>query len=140
PKRARQFLGEREATGIDASMDLYGVGGLVMSARDMARFMAARFGGRVFALPENLAELTPTGAHPGGDHYRMGLMAYGEGQARAYWHSGFWGTVAYYSPAKAVAVAGVTVNQDGYLALNKQVQDVIDSFIPATSCMGEKGR
>lgn len=140
PDRARQFLGEREATGIDASMDLYGGGGLVMSARDMARFMAALFEGRVFARLETLAEMTRPGAHPGGDHYRMGLMAYGEGQARAYWHSGFWGTVAYYSPAKGVAVAGVTVNQDGYRALDKQVQAEIDGFIPATSCMGEKGR
>lgn len=140
PDRARQFLGEREATGIDASMDLYGGGGLVMSARDMARFMAALFEGRVFARPETLAEMTRPGAHPGGDHYRMGLMAYGEGEAQAYWHSGFWGTVAYYSPAKGVAVAGVTVNQDGYRALDKQVQAQIDGFTPTTPCTGGMGR
>lgn len=137
PDRARQFLGEREATGIDASMDLYGGGGLVMSARDMARFMAALFEGRVFARPETLTEMTRPGLHPGGDHYRIGLMAYGQGEAQAYWHSGFWGTVAYYSPAKGVAVAGVTVNQDGYRALDQLVQAHIDGFIPAAPCPRE---
>lgn len=137
PQRARQFLGEREATGIDASMDLYGGGGLVMSARDMARFMAALFEGRIFARPETLAEMTRPGPHPGGDHYRIGLMAYGQGEAQAYWHSGFWGTAAYYSPAKGVAVAGVTVNQDGYRVLDQLVQAHIDGFIPAAPCARE---
>ncbi len=119
-------------------MDLYGGGGLVMSARDMTRFMAALFEGRVFARPETLAEMIRPGAHPGGDHYRMGLMAYGQGDERAYWHSGFWGTVVYYSPAKGGAVAGVTVNQDGYRALDKQVRAEVDNFITATPCRPEQ--
>jgi D-alanyl-D-alanine carboxypeptidase len=121
PHRARQFLGEREATAIDASMDLYGGGGLVMSARDMARFMSALFEGKVFARPETLAEMTRPAPHPGGEHYRIGLIAYGEGSRASYGHSGFWGTIVYYSPELGVAVAGVTVNQDGFRALERLV-------------------
>src|SRR5690606_21877984 len=49
--RARQFLGDTDVTGVDASFDLYGGGGIVMSPRDLAHFFEALFEGRVFAQP-----------------------------------------------------------------------------------------
>ena len=117
PARARQFIGEREATNIHASMDLYGGGGLVMSARDLALFTAALFEGRIFDRPETLKEMLRPGPHKGGETYRLGMFAKTVSGHTLYWHSGFWGTIAYYSPGNRRAVAGVTTNQDGFKAM-----------------------
>lgn len=129
--RARQWLGEREATHIDASMDLYGGGGLVMSARDLATFMAALFGGRVFRRPETLREMVRQGDHKGADQYRLGIFVKRVGERDYYWHSGFWGSVAYYDPEARVAAAGVTVNQDGFPELVRLVERTIGAGPPA---------
>lgn len=131
--RARQFLGERDATDIHASMDLYGGGGLVMSTRDVARFMAALFEGRIFDRPDTLNTMIRPAEHPGGDHYRLGLMARRDGEAETYWHSGFWGTVAYYAPAQGTAVAAATTNQDGFRALSKFAETLASSSCNASS-------
>lgn len=117
PARARQFIAEKEATDIHASMDLYGGGGLVMSARDLALFTAALFEGRIFERAETLEEMLRPGRHKGGDTYRLGMFAKTTSGQTLYWHSGFWGTIAYYSPANRRAVAGVTTNQDGFRAM-----------------------
>lgn len=117
PARARQFIGPADASDIHASMDLYGGGGLVMSARDLARFFAALFGGRVFDRPETLREMLRKGPHQGVDAYRLGIFVEAEGVREIYWHSGFWGTAAYYDPASRTAVAGATLNQEEYRKL-----------------------
>ena len=80
--RARQFLGKRDVTDVSATMDLYGGGGLVMSARDLARWTADLFEGRVYERPATLAEMLAPGAHEGADSYRLGLFAKRIGGAR----------------------------------------------------------
>lgn len=52
PARARQFIGNTEVTDLDASVDLHGGGGLVMSAKDLAKLMAALFEGGCSSVPE----------------------------------------------------------------------------------------
>ena len=115
--RAHQFLGSVDATGVDASMDLYGGGGLIMSARDLATFAAALFEGRIFDRPATLREMLWQGPHQGADKYRLGIFVKRAGGRDLYWHSGFWGTVVYYSPDAGVAIAGFTTNQDAARAL-----------------------
>lgn len=112
--RARQMLGATDATHVHASMDLYGGGGLVMSARDLATFFAALFEGKIFARPATLQEMLWQGPHQGADQYRLGIFVKRVGDREVYWHSGFWGTVAYYSPDTGIAVAGVTTNQAAF--------------------------
>jgi len=109
--RARQWLGDVDATDIHASMDLYGGGGLVMSVRDLATFAAALFEGRVFDRPDTLKEMFWKGPHQGADQYRMGVFVKRVGDQEFYWHSGFWGTLVYYAPSSGVAVAGATTQQ-----------------------------
>jgi len=122
PARARQYLGDLDATGFDVSMDLYGGGGLLMSARDLATFFQALFDGRVFDRPETLREMLWQGPHRNAHIYRLGIFVKRAGERDFYWHSGFWGTMAYYDPQNRVAIAGITTNQDGYRALLREVE------------------
>lgn len=128
--RARQWLGDVDATDIHASMDLYGGGGLVMSMRDLAVFTAALFEGRVFDRPETLGEMFWKGSHKDADRYRLGVFVKRVGTEEFYWHSGFWGTLAYYAPASGVAVAGATTNQDGFRNLVAVVEQA--AGVPST--------
>lgn len=113
-ERARQKLGAIDATDVHASMDLFGGGGLVMSTRDLATVFAALFEGKIFERPETLKAMFWKGPHEGADQYRLGIFVKRIGDREVYWHSGFWGTLAYYAPDTGVAVAGVTTNQDAF--------------------------
>lgn len=115
--RARQALGDTDATDFHASMDLYGGGGLLMSARDLAIAFAAIFEGRVFERPETLREMLWQGPHEGAEGYRLGVFVKRVGDRKIYHHSGFWGTHVAYAPDTRVAVSGMTTNQDTYRRL-----------------------
>lgn len=123
--RARQWLGTTDATDVHPSMDLYGGGGLLMTTRDLATFFAALFEGRVFDRPETLREMLWRGPHRGADIYRLGIFVKRIGDREVYWHSGFWGTHAYYAPDTRVAVAGMTTNQESYRRLIQLVEDTV---------------
>ena len=122
PWRARQFIGDAEVTDLDASVDLHGGGGLVMSAKDLAILTAALFEGRLFDRPQTLHEMLWQGQHKGADGYRLGVFVGRANGRDYYWHSGYWGSVAYYVPDTGIAVAGVTNNQDAYHRLVSAVQ------------------
>ncbi|HVJ02676.1 MAG TPA: serine hydrolase domain-containing protein [Sphingomonas sp.] len=124
PERARQFLGETDVTGVDPSLDLFGGGGLVMSPRDLATFMKALFEGRVFKNPRTVEVMLTEGQHRDADKYRFGIFVRHTPAGDIYWHSGFWGTWAGYSPTTGVAVAGMTTRQDGFKAMMPIVNDL----------------
>ena len=113
PPRGRQFLGDTDVTDVDPSMDLYGGGGLVMSPRDLALFMRALFGGRIFVRPETLREMLRQGPHKGGDTYRLGIFVKQTSAGEIWWHTGFWGTYAAYAPSTGRAIAGMSDHQAG---------------------------
>ncbi|MDO1559582.1 serine hydrolase domain-containing protein [Brevundimonas sp. 2R-24] len=123
--RAPQALGSIDARDIHASMDLYGGGGLVMSAKDLATFFAALWEGRVFDRPETLQEMLWQGSHERADHYRLGVFVAERDGRRWYWHSGFWGTFVAYSPDLRVAMSGVTVNQDAFIRTKTLVEQAL---------------
>ncbi|PQV49764.1 D-alanyl-D-alanine carboxypeptidase [Paraburkholderia sp. BL21I4N1] len=106
--RARQFLDDIDVTDIDATMDLYGGGGLVTSARDLATLTKDLFEGRVFDKPKTLVEMLRQGEHEGAETYRLGIAASEVAGTVCYSHAGFWGTVVYYVPELAFAVSGFT--------------------------------
>ena len=115
--RARQFMDGQDVTGLHASLDLYGGGGLVMSPRDLATFIAALFENRIFARPETLREMLWKGPHKGAEKYRLGIFVEEAGGQQFYSHSGFWGTLVYYNPQRRIAVAGATTNPKSYRKL-----------------------
>jgi D-alanyl-D-alanine carboxypeptidase len=130
PARARQFVGNLEVTDLSATVDLYGGGGLIMSAKDLATLTAALFEGGLFQRPETLQEMLWQGPHEGADAYRLGVFVKHANGRDYYWHSGYWGTVAYYAPATGIAVAGVTTNQDAYRRLVDVVQKAAGVGLP----------
>lgn len=120
--RARQYVDEVELTNVHPSIDLYGSGGLVMSARDVAIFFSALFSGRIYDRPETLQEMLRPGQHEGAERYRLGIFAKRIGDQDLYCHGGVWGIMACYSPSTRTAVAGVTTHRDAYDPLIDIVQ------------------
>lgn len=121
--RARQFIGEHEGTHIDASMDAFGGGGLVMTTLELAKFTADLFEDRVYLHPSTLKEMKWQGSHTGAANYRLGLMAEETGIGTLYYHLGYWGSVAYYLPEKQIAIAGFTTqknNREDLIAIIKE--------------------
>jgi len=121
PDLAHQYDGDFDSYDVDASIDLYGGGGLAAPMGDLARFMRGLFAGLVFAEPATLdAMLAPVvGAAPGPGEasivtipgvYRMGIFVVDVDGITVYRHTGYWGTIASYAPELEVAVAA-TVNQ-----------------------------
>lgn len=113
-RRARQHIDGRDVTNVDASFDLYGGGGLVMSVRDLATLFAALFEGRIFDKPETLAMMTAKGKHDGAERYRLGLFAQPGPKGEIFSHTGFWGTGVYYDPAARRTVAIATTRQEAF--------------------------
>lgn len=127
--RARQFLGDTEGTRWSGTMDLYGGGGLVMSAHDLATFFAALFEGRIFDKPGTLQTMEWKGPQEYGDLYRLGLFADTVDGQVYYWHGGFWGTIVYYSPVSHRAAAAVSTNVTGFAKV-KQLAGAAVGILP----------
>lgn len=122
--RAHQYLGEIDTTGFNASLDLYGGGGLVASPRDMARFWRALFRGEVFEDAATLSLMTGAPGQADPDRYRLGLFIESIDGQTAYSHSGFWGTYALYLPERDIAIAAVVLNQSGFGEMRRLVHDL----------------
>lgn len=123
--RAHQFLDDVDVTHVSATMDLYGGGGLVTSARDLATFTQDLFEGRIFAEPQTLQEMLREGPHEGADAYRLGVSVTFIDGREYYSHLGFWGTAAYYSPDSGVAIAGFTTMRSARPKLVEIIERVI---------------
>ena len=135
--RARQFFDDVDVTEVSATMDLYGGGGLMMSARDLASFAKDLFEGRVFDKPQTLAEMLLEGPHEGADAYRLGVSVSKVAGTVCYSHAGFWGTVVYYSPQRAMAVAGFTTVRNARPELASIIERVISDAINRTDLLSD---
>jgi len=100
--RCHQYFGDRDATGWNPSLDLYGGGGLVSDARDLAWFLRDLMQGRVFRDTATLAAMTGRGSAG----YRLGLFRTELAGHRAWGHTGFWNTFAFHVPDLDLTVAG----------------------------------
>ncbi len=106
---------------IHPSVDLFGGGGLVSNASDLARFHRAAARGELLDDPLLNAALT-TASHQsqldGEGGYAMGFFIRDYAGETCLEHSGFWGTLAIYCPDTNIAVAAaVTDAQAGFQAL-----------------------
>jgi len=132
PGRARQYLGDVDTFSFEPYYDLYGGGGLVASAEDLAGFTRALVSGGVFAekatLEAMLAPVENARARPGapagglepGD-YRLGLWRVDIEGLEGWRHTGFWGTSATWFPQLDLVVV-LTVNQH-------QAREVLESVV-----------
>ena len=112
--RAHQYLSGEDVTGWNASMDLYGGGGVVSTTEDLATFMAALFRGGIFEDSGTLEIMTGAPGQTFPERYRIGLFPVTMGGVEVYEHGGFWGVMHLYAPDLDVAMAGVSLDQDGY--------------------------
>ncbi|MEM9930507.1 MAG: serine hydrolase domain-containing protein [Bacteroidota bacterium] len=111
----RRYFQRQDYTEWDASIDLWGGGGLMATTGDIARFVHALFAGDVFDQPATLAlMLAPPDPFPDSYQaegnprhmdYRAGLHAIELYGKTVYSHSGFWGTGFLYLPEHKATIA-----------------------------------
>ncbi len=127
PAKAHQYLDSLDATNFDASVDLYGGGGLVSNLEEMARFYRALVRGEVFTKKETLdAMLTMSPQsqkeRPGG--YGLGIASGTTDGVVCYGHGGFWGTAARHCPAIDLTVTAA-VNHTSDASLRQVAEGAI---------------
>jgi len=101
------YFGEGDTFAFDPSFDLYGGGGLVSSAEDLARFYRALLRGEIFRDPATLRTMLtvpPTNERSPGGAYAMGLQRRTIGGQECWGHTGFWGTSAYHCAGPDVTI------------------------------------
>jgi D-alanyl-D-alanine carboxypeptidase len=124
--RAHQFFdGGRDTYGWNPTLDMYGGGGLVATPMDMARFMYVLFEGKVFKHPETLQVMISKEGLPADSPYRLGVFEYEANGKKAYWHSGFWGTAAFYVPGRNQAYAFAVTRREAFKPAFEQVKAYI---------------
>ncbi len=112
-RRAHQYLGEADTHDWNPSMDLYGGGGLVTSARDLALFIRHLLQGRVYRKPETLEAMLGAEIASNQRGYRMGIERITVAGKSGWGHTGFWNTFAYHFPAEDITIAGSINQQQG---------------------------
>ncbi|GAB5450024.1 MAG: hypothetical protein Hals2KO_03520 [Halioglobus sp.] len=128
--RARQFLSGWDVSGLNATRDLYGGGGLVASTRDMARFFAALFspakqGGQVLRNPALLNEMLSAERLPERSAYRLGVRVGDIRGATVYRHEGIWGTLAIFLPEQDIAIGVAVTEREAIPAMHQAVAELI---------------
>jgi D-alanyl-D-alanine carboxypeptidase len=124
--RAHQFFdGGRDTYGWNPSLDMYGGGGLVATPLDLARFLYALFEGKVYKHPETLQVMISTAGLPADSPYRLGIFESEVGGKKVYWHSGFWGTAAFYVPDRHQAHAFAVTRREAFKPAFEQVKTYI---------------
>ncbi len=117
-RRAHQFWGRFDTSGMDPTVDLFGGGGLVADQRDLAHAMRAIVIGKVFANQGSIAFMKTPTHEPAlvGDHaYGNGLYIYRFPQETCFGHDGFWGLIAVHCPDSdlTIALSYTQVNNGG---------------------------
>jgi D-alanyl-D-alanine carboxypeptidase len=114
PPLSHQYEDDLDVAEMDASVDLYGGGGLMSTCRDVARFFRALVRGEVFAHPSTLATMTTTlsgiplspdaGFDEDPTHSAM-FLTRREIAGETWWgHDGYWGTTAFMCPERDVTI------------------------------------
>lgn len=110
--RAHQYMGTDDTNTFDASVDLFGGGGLVASPMDMAVFTRALLTGGVFRAPGTLDTMRSTmGSSTAPRVYAAGLGGIEVAGVTGWGHSGFWNTWSYHFPSTDVTLAASVTQQ-----------------------------
>jgi D-alanyl-D-alanine carboxypeptidase len=108
------FEGGRDTYDWNPSLDMYGGGGLVATPLDMANFLYDLFEGKVFKHAGTLELMVSRQGLPADSPYRMGVFEYEAKGVKVFWHSGYWGTAAFYVPGQHRAYAFAVTRREGY--------------------------
>ena len=102
--RMHNVFGTLDTTEQDPSVDLYGGGGLVSTADDLARFYEALFGGEVFDDPATLERMTTVNPVSGRDRAGLGIYRVEAAGVTCFEQGGFYGTVAFHCPGVGLTI------------------------------------
>jgi len=105
---------------IDPSWDLYGGGGIAMTARETALFFQYLFSGKIIHDKKLLEAMHSYVLSPDQCRYCLGIYHFEMG-FNAYYHGGWWGTDVIYSPESNATITVFT--------LQKDFQHIINPFI-----------
>jgi D-alanyl-D-alanine carboxypeptidase len=115
PALSHQYERDLDVAWMDASVDLYGGGGLVSTCRDLGRFFRALLRGEVFRDPRTASVMTetlvqiplaPETTLDDEDPDDAAMFLFRERRGGEIWwgHDGYWGTTAYTCPGRDVTV------------------------------------
>jgi D-alanyl-D-alanine carboxypeptidase len=107
---AHQYVADIDFGRADPSFDLYGGGGLVSTAEDVASFYEAIFDGTLFDSAGSLDTMLEAPAAAGADDTGMGIFRRRIERLDCWGHSGFWGSDAVHCPEAELTIVR-TVNQ-----------------------------
>ena len=122
-EKVHRYHGKYETTDWDASIDLFGGGGLVSNTADLANFLSALFDNKVFDKPQTINLMLSIPDHVQStsvndlskiEYYNYGLWTIQVFGNNVHMHTGFWGTTVLYIPAykSSIAVNGTRGNND----------------------------
>jgi len=137
PPLSHQYEGPMDVADMDASVDLYGGGGLMSTCGDIARFFRGLVQGEVFNVPETLATMTTTlqgipraDGTPIDDNPAKAAMYLFRAHigGETWWgHGGYWGTTVFTCPARDVTIVAGHQRSDMPEAFNRR-QILADAF------------
>ncbi len=114
PPLSHQYEGPLDVADMDASVDLYGGGGLMSTCGDLARFFRGLVQGEVFREPETLVTMTTTlrgipradGTPLEDDPDKAAMYLFRARIGGEVWwgHGGYWGTTVFTCPARDVTI------------------------------------
>jgi D-alanyl-D-alanine carboxypeptidase len=107
---AHQYVADIDFGHADPSFDLYGGGGFVSTAEDLARFYEAIFDGTVFDDAASLDAMLQEPEADGADGTGMGIFRRRIEGVTCWGHHGFWGSDAVHCPEAELTIVR-TVNQ-----------------------------
>jgi D-alanyl-D-alanine carboxypeptidase len=131
--RAHQSFQGADTYAWNPSMDLYGGGGLVASAADVATFFDALLDGRVFHKPETLAQMLSREGIPADSPYRFGLFVYDQA-ANSIGHSGFWGTLVMREPVSGRTISGAVTDREDFPAMKAMMETYVRDAAAGKDC------
>jgi D-alanyl-D-alanine carboxypeptidase len=122
PPLSHQYEDGFDVAEFDASVDLYGGGGLMSTCRDLARFFRALLRGEIFHDPATLATmtttvgdvpLTPEAGWPEDPSTAAKYLFRRNAGGQTWWgHDGYWGTSAYTCPELDVTIVAAHQRSD----------------------------
>ncbi|MCB0631449.1 MAG: serine hydrolase domain-containing protein [Saprospiraceae bacterium] len=132
PKNAlplvRCYYDRIDFSQVDASVDLFGGGGLISTTADLSRFFYHLFRGNVFQREETLEEMLslPPSTNVN-ELYGLGIKSVKAFGHFIHGHDGLWDTFAYYSPENKAAIA-IHFTDGGNDYLIKRVISILDQY------------
>jgi len=134
----KRYLGRTDASKYDASIDLYGGGGLVSTTGDLAKFTNALFNKKIFKEQKTLELMLQKHDYdPSYDtsedkrykDYRQGFWVVNVLGNKTYMHSGLWGTHIMHQPHNNTSIA-VNFTKGKSDRLLKKILMAVDGYKP----------